>query len=115
MASLPVSPTQRLLTPFQTWHRSWLTAARKWVFASFARCAASLACAIDNIDNATHPHAMNPSINGNVFNGLPVTGFEAVNFVNGNLGGVLANYSGVYRHREARNCTNAGGVGNVCS
>ncbi|MEO8803302.1 MAG: hypothetical protein ABI304_08260 [Rudaea sp.] len=68
-----------------------------------------------NAGPATHPHAMNPSINGNVFNGLPVTGFEAVNFVNGNLGGVLANYSGVYRHREARNCTNAGGVGNVCS
>ncbi|HSM99959.1 MAG TPA: hypothetical protein VLS52_02990 [Rudaea sp.] len=48
--------------------------------------------------------------NGNVFQGLPVTGFEAVNFVNGNLGGVLANYSGVYRHRLARACTNGTGA-----
>ncbi len=47
--------------------------------------------------------------NGNVFQGLPVTGFEAVNFVNGNLGGVLSNYSGVYRHRLARACTNGAG------
>jgi hypothetical protein len=37
-----------------------------------------------------------------VFYGLPVSGFEAENFVNGNLGGVLANYSGVYRHRNSR-------------
>lgn len=42
-------------------------------------------------------HPMRPDNNGTVFYGLPAIGFEAVNFVNGNLGGVLANYSGVNR------------------
>jgi hypothetical protein len=42
-------------------------------------------------------HAMRPDNNGTVFYGLPMIGFEAINFVNGNLGGVLANYSGVNR------------------
>lgn len=42
-------------------------------------------------------HAMRPDNNGTVFYGLPAIGFEAINFVNGNLGGVLANYSGVNR------------------
>lgn len=51
-------------------------------------------------------HSLRPSIEQNVFNGLPVTGFLAVNYVNGNLGaGVLANYSGLYRHRASRSCT----------
>jgi len=62
-------------------------------------------------------HTFRASTNGNVFHGLPVTGFEAENFVNGSGGGagVLANYSGVYRHRQSRNCTNAAGVGGACS
>ncbi len=51
---------------------------------------------------------MRPATNGNVFIGLPVTGFEAEDFVNGSVGGVLANYSGVYRHRNSRSCTNGG-------
>ena len=42
-------------------------------------------------------HAMRPDNSGTVFYGLPMIGFEAINFVNGNLGGVLANYSGVNR------------------
>ena len=49
-----------------------------------------------------HDHASRTDVNGTVFYGLPVSGFEAENFVNGNLGGVLANYSGVYRHRNSR-------------
>lgn len=62
--------------------------------------------------NPKDAHAMRPSNNTQVFYGLPVTGFEAENFVNGNVGGVLSNYSGVYRHRESRYCgVNAG----VCS
>jgi hypothetical protein len=56
---------------------------------------------------------MRASTNGNVFSGLPITGFEAVNFVNGNLTSngvsVLSNYSGLYRHRISRSCANAGG------
>ena len=51
---------------------------------------------------STHAHASRTDANGTVFYGLPVSGFEAENFVNGNLGGVLANYSGVYRHRNSR-------------
>jgi hypothetical protein len=55
-------------------------------------------------------HSLRPATNFNVFNGLPVTGFQATNFVNANVtAGVLANYSGAYRHRIARSCTNTGG------
>ena len=59
-----------------------------------------------NTGKAADAHAMRPDSNGNVFYGLPVTGFEAENFVNGNMNGVLANYSGVYRHRSSRACFN---------
>jgi len=66
---------------------------------------------------STQPHQLRPAAGGagagNVFFGLPITGFQATNFVNGNLGGVLANYSGAYRHRISRLCTN-GGTG-ACS
>ena len=59
----------------------------------------------------TQPHDLNPSNNGNVFTGLPVTGFEAVNFVTGDSGGsILSNYSGAYRHRISRLCANGGGA-----
>jgi hypothetical protein len=61
-----------------------------------------------------HPHPMglagtvaNPqtvNAEGTVFYGLPVTGFEATDFVTSNAGSVLGNYSGVYRHRISR-CT----------
>jgi hypothetical protein len=58
------------------------------------------------------PHDLNPATNGNIFHGLPITGFQATNFVVGNSGISLANYSGVNRHRISRSCSN--GVGN-CS
>lgn len=66
---------------------------------------------------AADAHASRPSVAGTsgtitatagvIFYGLPVTGFEAEDFVNGNLNGVLANYSGVYRHRNSR-CASTG-------
>jgi hypothetical protein len=60
---------------------------------------------------ATRPHNLNPSNNGNVFTGLPITGFEAVNFVTGDPNGaILSNYSGAYRHRISRLCANGGGA-----
>lgn len=41
-----------------------------------------------------------------VFTGLPVTGFYANNVINANANpGKLANYSGVWRHRAHRTCT----------
>ncbi len=66
-----------------------------------------------NSANASVPHAMDPATgaNTNVFHGLPVTGFEAVSFAKGNnVGGAIQYYSGVYRHRESRNCTQAAGA-----
>jgi len=64
-----------------------------------------------NLTLTGNGHDLPMATNGNVFHGLPVTGFEATNFINGNLtGGVLANYSGVYKHRISRNCTNVGGA-----
>ncbi|HEX4479702.1 MAG TPA: hypothetical protein VH082_02740, partial [Rudaea sp.] len=56
-----------------------------------------------------NPHQLRAAQNGNIFFGLPINGFQATNFVNGNLGGVLANYSGAYRHRISRLCTNGTG------
>jgi hypothetical protein len=47
---------------------------------------------------------------GNVFLGLPATGFSVVEYVNGNVGGALANYTGLYRHKFHRTCTNIGGA-----
>jgi hypothetical protein len=60
-------------------------------------------------------YAMNPAGNGNVFHGLPVTGFAAVKFVNSFVpapggGYALANYTAGYRHRIATSCTNNGGA-----
>jgi hypothetical protein len=60
-------------------------------------------------DPAHHPHNLRPAANGNVFHGLPITGFQATDFVNNDLGGVLSNYSGVNRHRISRSCTNGAG------
>jgi hypothetical protein len=62
-----------------------------------------------NLEVAGRGHDLSPATNLNVFHGLPVTGFQATNFVNGDLGGVLSNYSGVNRHRNSRDCTNTGG------
>jgi hypothetical protein len=51
---------------------------------------------------------------GNVFIGLPATGFSVVEYVNGNIGGALANYTGLYRHKFHRTCY-GGAVGVACS
>ncbi len=58
-------------------------------------------------------HDMNPANNGNVFHGLPVTGFAATKFVNGFVplpggGYALANYTAAYHHRATIHCTNNG-------
>jgi hypothetical protein len=58
-------------------------------------------------------HDMVPANNGNVFHGLPVTGFAATKFVNNFLplpggGYALANYTATYHHRPTTNCTNGG-------
>ncbi len=60
------------------------------------------------LDPAAQPHALRASSDGDVFKGLPATGFQAVNYVNGNaLPGVLSNYSATFRHRAVRDCANA--------
>lgn len=62
-----------------------------------------------NLTLTGNGHDLPAAANGNVFHGLPVTGFQATNFVNANVtAGVLANYSGVYKHRISRSCDNAG-------
>jgi len=63
-----------------------------------------------NLTLTGNGHIMRPATNGNVFNGLPITGFEAVNFVVGTGASILSNYSGVYRHRQSRSCTNVAGI-----
>jgi hypothetical protein len=61
-----------------------------------------------NLTLTGNGHDMRLANNGNQFHGLPITGFQATEFVNGSVGGVLSNYSGVFRHRQSRSCTNAG-------
>ncbi|HET7064745.1 MAG TPA: hypothetical protein VFI49_10770, partial [Rudaea sp.] len=52
--------------------------------------------------------ALRPSVEGNVFMGLPVTGFLVTNYVNAHAApGILGNYSGLYRHRISRDVTSA--------
>jgi hypothetical protein len=48
---------------------------------------------------------------GNVFLGLPGTGFAVTEYVNGTLpNGTLSNYTGLYRHKFHRTCQNTLGV-----
>jgi len=64
------------------------------------------------------PHRMRPSADGNVFHGLPVAGFLSQSLINANaVQGVLANYSGLFRHRVSRSCTTTTPApsGAVCS
>lgn len=49
-------------------------------------------------------HSMT-SDEGDVYNGLPVTGFQVQTFTNGNVGGVLSNYAGLFKHRASRDIT----------
>ena len=37
---------------------------------------------------------------------LPVIGFAVQDFSNGNVGGVLSNYGGLFSHKYVRNITN---------
>jgi hypothetical protein len=62
-----------------------------------------------NLTLTGNGHDMRAAQNGNVFHGLPTTGFWATDFVVSSTGGAaLGNYSGVYRHRQSRSCDNAG-------
>lgn len=61
-----------------------------------------------SLDSESQPHALRVSRDGDVFSGLPATGFQAVNYVHANaLPGRLANYSATSRHRAVRTCVNA--------
>ena len=55
-------------------------------------------------------HDMRAAENGNVFHGLPITGFQATDFVKSNTGSVVAYYGSVNRHRIARSCSNGAGL-----
>jgi hypothetical protein len=51
-------------------------------------------------DNFIHFQRLRPDQAGGIWNGLPVTGFWAVSYTNGQLTpGVLSNYAAAYRHR----------------
>ena len=51
---------------------------------------------------------LSASTEGNVFMGLPVTGFLVTNYVNAHAApGILGNYSGLYRHRISRDVTSS--------
>jgi len=56
-------------------------------------------------------HLLRPSNEGNVFAGLPITGFLARNFTNKNATpGVLGNYAGLFRHHISQACSNPSGA-----
>lgn len=63
------------------------------------------------LDLSGFGHDLHPATNGNVFHGLPVTGFAATRFVNNFIplpGGsfALSNYTAAYHHRPTTSCTN---------
>jgi len=50
-------------------------------------------------------HLLRPAANGTQLRGLPATGFEVYNVINAHLNGdVMANYSGLFRHRASKSC-----------
>ncbi|HET9032422.1 MAG TPA: hypothetical protein VFN25_05915 [Dokdonella sp.] len=58
------------------------------------------------LNPSSESHLMSPSSEGEVFEGLPVTGFAITNYVNANAApGKLANYSGLWRHKGSRACS----------
>lgn len=52
----------------------------------------------------TTQRLQNP-VSGNRYQGLPVIGFWSMKAINGNVGGALANYSGVWQHKYSRSVT----------
>ncbi|WP_386070205.1 hypothetical protein ACFJIW_06795 [Tahibacter sp. UC22_41] len=65
-----------------------------------------------DLNPTTQPHALRASRDGDVYSGLPATGFEAVNYVNANVTpGVMSNYSAASHHRTLRSCANAAAGG----
>jgi len=64
---------------------------------------------------ATDQNHVLSSLNGVVFSGLPVIGFAATNYVNGNVvPGVLANFSGAFPQRTTVDCSNAANTEGAC-
>ena len=59
------------------------------------------------LNPTTEPHLLRASSEGEVFEGLPVTGFAVSNYVNANAApGKLANYAGLWSHKGSRSCVN---------
>jgi hypothetical protein len=77
--------------------------------------------AVIDLAGASINHQLSASREGHVFLGLPVTGFWVTQFVNGNLGGVLANYTALYKHKLHVTCAipassqSSGSLGQACS
>ncbi|TLY51503.1 MAG: hypothetical protein E6K53_07085 [Gammaproteobacteria bacterium] len=69
---------------------------------------------IDLFGASPAQHVLATASSANVFNGLPVTGFWVTQLVNGNIGGVLSNYTALYRHKLHRLCSTAAGTA-ACS
>lgn len=58
------------------------------------------------LNPTTESHLLSASSEGEVFEGLPATGFAISNYVNANAApGKLANYSGLWRHKGSRACS----------
>ena len=67
-----------------------------------------------NLNAPAEPHALLAASNGNVFRGLPVTGFAAISITNNQattINGVstLSNYSSTTKHKPTGKCVNGGG------
>ncbi len=51
----------------------------------------------------SNPDQQVTSDDGVVYHGLPAVGFQVQRFTNGNVGGLLSNYGGLFDHRYSRN------------
>lgn len=83
-----------------------------------AETSLSLSQGMLKLNLAQDGHDMRPATNGNVFHGLPVTGFAVTRFVNNFVphpggGYAMANYTAAYHHRQTTICT--GNNGDPCS
>jgi hypothetical protein len=57
-------------------------------------------------------HTLSDASGSRFFQGQPITGFWVTQFINGNVGGVLANYTALYAHKTHVQCvtTSAGAI-----
>jgi hypothetical protein len=92
-----IDPTASALNP---------TNRTGWGQISFTQAATVAQPRLQRLQTATATINGAAAAGGVTHLGLPVLGFAVQDFANGNVGGVLSNYGGLFMHKYVRNITN---------